>query len=294
MPYRLMDDGRLVAQRMENRPRRGVACPPAGCGPSRYGMGADEPPQPVAQFAPAAPAAPPPSLSRADAVALASGARIGDRAARYAIQVVQGRGLAGGVGLGRSADTAFWKVDRIAGLEVVFGEYVEGYFTDDPTGKTVVMGNDGNWRLSVGQEFEEDQFDRLYNSPDWTYIATLSAGAGAPAPSGGGFPDLSNLAPSGGGFPDLSNLARQGVDIYRVFSDKGPATPRPPAPRPSSGAGASTGTILGAVAVVGIGIAGAMSMGGKRAAPVQANHRRAKRGYHAARKSRYFVQGRAA
>src|SRR4051812_30304298 len=97
MPYRMGDDGRLVATRMDNRPRRGQACPPGvGC-VSQRGVGAIE--GPVATFGGAPAASDGPALSRGDAVALASGARIGERAARYAIQVVRGRGLAGIAGL---------------------------------------------------------------------------------------------------------------------------------------------------------------------------------------------------
>lgn len=74
MPYRESANGTLKSVRTVNRPRRECG-PGMGCGGGMRGMGADGP------------------LPRAAVSALAVGARTGDRAARFAVEVVKTRGL---------------------------------------------------------------------------------------------------------------------------------------------------------------------------------------------------------
>ncbi len=86
MPFRLSDSGTMVPVRTTNRPSR-MGCPQAGMGAASHGG-----PRTTARFAGS-------GLSTQAAAALAAGALSGDRAARFAMEAVQRRGL-GDVNLG--------------------------------------------------------------------------------------------------------------------------------------------------------------------------------------------------
>lgn len=253
MPYKMDSGGRMVPVKLGGGPK-GMGCP-GGCGPGR-GMGAATGSSNA--FGAAKTAA---MLNRAEASALGVGARIGDRAARYAVQVVRRRGLAGMGDLVYQGNGL--AVDASSGQQA----YVTGINPDGtPT--------------QVGQV--------VASSSVTQYLPFSSSGGGAGPSSSDVFGGITT------GLNLLSTTAGSGINAYRQFT--GQAAPVRPA-TPSAPWSTSTWLAIGGVVVVGLGTLLLLSR--RKTAAVKANRRRANRHGFAysvptRRRNRYFVKRRAA
>lgn len=201
MPYRQNNNGTLVAVRTTNRPQRAMGCGPSGCPQTGMGAAVTRSGKPfsvqpgatvVTQGAYSGP-----GMSKAAVSALGAGARSGSRAARYAVAVVQARGL-GGMG------------DAVSDAQAA----VEVATTADPT--------DPNYAANVAVANQN-----LMNA------ITAQQQASASSSSGGGiFNSVFGTAPIA---PTLLTAANQGYQAYNAFG-KPVARPVPVAAPMSTGA----------------------------------------------------------
>jgi hypothetical protein len=229
MSFKTIDRfGNIQTTYLDNGPRTvggsaGMGCGPYGC---PGGMGA------------AAPAAQRRTMDRASAVALASGALAGPRAAKYALEV--------------------YRLQNAAGMGDVIVSNTPGWGVDSVTGNSVAVDPG----FSPGT---------VLASSSWTDVPAVY-GTGGQAPNqttttGGGITSQD----VGAGISLASLLAGQGISAYQRFT--GQPAPVAPQPKQQPSAGLSTGAIVAILAVLAVGIGGAVvlsSRGSRRSAPAAA------------------------